>query len=145
MLLQAKNLVKAPQICACGFGLIAKSLQAPLPLTKVDIKANIHESIAKVTFSQTYQNPTDSLLETEYLFPIPPNARFDAFQARYENITINGVIKEKEAAQKEYQTNLQKGNTVAYAEMLKEAPDVMRKLDRNKVIIQTHELNLTFF
>ena len=142
MLPQVKELVKDPQICSCGFGLFAKTLQAPLPLTKVDIKASIHESIAKVTFSQTYQNPTDSLLETEYLFPIPPNARFDAFQARYENITINGVIKEKETAQKEYQTNLQKGNTVAYAEVLKEAPDVMKVQAGN--IKPFTEIQITF-
>ena len=123
---QAKELISNPKICSAGFGLIAKSLQAPLPLTKVDIKADIHESLAKVTFSQTYQNPSDVLLETEYFFPIPPNARFDAFQARYEGVTINGIIKEKEKAKEEYQKNLEKGNTVAYSEILKEAADVMK-------------------
>ena len=126
MLPQAKQLISDPKLYSAGFGLFDKSQQAPLPLTKVDIKADIHESIAKVTFSQTYQNPSDLLLETEYFFPIPPNARFDTFQACYEGVTINGIIKEKERAQKEYQENLQKGNTVAYSEILKEAVDVMK-------------------
>ena len=121
-----KRLPSHPKLSSAEFGLFAKSPKAPLPLTKVDIKADIHESIAKVTFSQTYQNPSDVLLETEYFFPIPPNARFDAFQARYEGVTINGIIKEKEKAKEEYQKNLEKGNTVAYSEILKEAADVMK-------------------
>ena len=116
---QLKAFIPNLQACASGFGLFAEAY-VPLPLTKADIKANIYESIAKVTFSQIYRNPTDSLLETEYRFSLPPNARFDAFQARYEDKIISGMIKEKERAQNE------KGISLAYPGRIKEAPNVIK-------------------
>lgn len=122
----AKPLEPKSNLYNYGFGLFNKSLQTPLPLVKLDISVDVYDSTAKVTFSQTYRNNTDALLETEYFFPIPPNARFDTFQAVYENKTIDGVIREKETAQKEYQQHLKNGNTVAYAEILQDAPDVMQ-------------------
>lgn len=123
----SSNLIEPnPSLYDSGFGLFAKSLKAPLPLTKLDIAVDIFESTAKVNFSQTYYNSSDSLLETEYFFPIPSKARFDSFQAKYEDKTIEGVIKEKETAKQEYQENVEKGNTAAFAEILEETPDVMR-------------------
>ena len=134
MLPSAKTLVSNPKLYSSGFGLFDKSLKGPLPLMKLDISVSIFESTAKVAFSQTYQNTSDSLLETEYLFPVPIDARFDSFQAKYENIVVEGVIKEKRTAEEEYKKNLEKGNTVAYAEVLKSNSDVMKVLIGNQAI-----------
>lgn len=123
MLTEAKGSTSNSELYRSGFGLYAR--QAPLPLTKVDIDV---EPTAKVRFTQPYFNSTDSLLETEYFFPIPSNARFDSFSAKSQDLTIKGVIKKKEEAQEEYKENLEKGNTVAYSEILTENPDVMKVL-----------------
>lgn len=132
MLPEAKSLLEAyPDLYQSGFGLYAPSQKIPLPLTKVDIVVDIFESTAKVRFTQTYVNATDFLLETEYFFPIPADARFDSFLAKSEDKIIKGVIKRKEVAKEEYKENLQKGNTVAYSEISTERPDIMKVLIGN--------------
>lgn len=131
MVSKAKTLTSDPSLYKSGFGLYSADHQAPLPLQKVNIIVDIFESTAKVRFSQTYVNDSDSLLETEYFFPIPPNARFDSFSAKTKDTTIKGVIKKKEEAKTEYKENLQKGNTVAYSEILTDNPDVMKILIGN--------------
>lgn len=70
-------MIKSARRCCFGLYPIPNSKQPPgkpLPLQKVDIKAHIRASIAKIEFKQAYYNGTESLLEVEYFFPIPHNA-----------------------------------------------------------------------
>ena len=97
-----------------------------LPLKSIKNLIEINEGISRVSIIQEYHNNQNVSLETEYLFPINPDAVFDAFQAKIGNKTFIGWIKEKKQAQKEYQENLQKGNTVAYSEIEKTAIDIMK-------------------
>lgn len=65
-------------------------------------------------------------IEAEYFFPISLKDCFDSFSAEFDNKIIKGVIKEKEEARKEYEDNKQKGNLVAYSEIKKDTPDIMK-------------------
>ena len=64
-------------------------------LQELETEVEIFYSIAKVCFTQVYYNPGDTVLETEYLFPINELGVFDKFTAEFEDKYINGVIKEK--------------------------------------------------
>jgi len=97
-----------------------------LPLKSIKNLIEINEGIARVYILQEYLNDKNVSLETEYRFPINPDAVFDGFEARIDNKYLIGHIKEKKQAQQEYQENLQRGNTVAYSEIEKTAIDIMR-------------------
>ena len=125
----AKMAPSAGRCCCFGLHPIPKPNKPTpkhLPLQKVDIKAHIKGSIAKVEFTQVYFNDTDALLEVEYFFPIPNNACFDSFKATYEGTVIEGLIKEKKQAKEEYKQNIKEGNTAAYAEINEETGDIMK-------------------
>lgn len=103
----------------------------PLPLQKIDIKTHIKGSVAKTELAQTFFNDTKDFLEVEYYFPIPYNACFDSFKASFEGTVIEGIIKEKREAKKEYLENFTEGNTTAYAEITEAAGDIMKVLIGN--------------
>ena len=97
-----------------------------LPLQKINVSVHISSSTARVIFEQTYLNNTGKLLEVEYYFPIPTGVAFDSFATKYENTTIQGVIKKKETAQEEYKKSLDEYKTAAYAEIDEATGDVMK-------------------
>ena len=119
------SLIKAIQIPPSTLSINGHP-EISLPLKSIKNLIEINEGISRVSIIQEYHNNQNVSLETEYLFPINPDAVFDTFQAKIGNKTFIGWIKEKKQAQKEYQENLQKGNTVAYSEIEKTAIDVMR-------------------
>lgn len=60
--------------------------------------------IAQVQLEQTYQNDTDITLQAVYHFPVFEQAALCDFQAKYsDGTTVQGVVKEKQAAREEYQ------------------------------------------
>ena len=124
-----KKSIKSQALKARSFGLHpvrnSKS-KNPLPLQKIRVKVDIKSSVARVELIQTFINDTDHLLEVEYYFPIPENACFNSFKATFEHRVIEGVIEEKDKARKDYTTNIQKGNTTAYAEFDEESKDIMK-------------------
>ena len=73
-----------------------------VPLREISYEAEIVNSIVNVTLVQEYFNPTDKILEMEYSFPISPKACVYKFVASFENNRIEGMVKEKEEAKKEY-------------------------------------------
>ena len=91
---------------------------------KTDVKIN--DSIARVCLTQVYHNPTKNALETEYFFPINDLGIFDDFTAIYKERVVNGVIKKKDVAKKEYQEGIKEGHLMGYAEIKEETPDIMK-------------------
>ena len=69
----------------------------------METDVQIMNSIARVTLSQVYENTRDTAIETEYLFPVNDLGVFHSFQAVYQDRVVNGVIKKKEEAKKEYE------------------------------------------
>jgi len=56
----------------------------------------IENNIAKVELSQYYTNPFYYKIETDYYFPISPDATFDSFKATIGNKTLVGIVKDKQ-------------------------------------------------
>ncbi len=73
-----------------------------MPLKTSDYHVEIVNSIANIVLTQEYFNPTDKSLEVEYNFPINPKACVYKFVAEFGKTRIEGVVKEKEQAKKEY-------------------------------------------
>ncbi len=96
-----------------------------LPLKNIKYKVNIENNLAKVELSQYYENTFDYKIETNYYFPISPDATFDSFKAIIDDKTLIGEVKDKTKAKEEYQENLEAGNTVAYSDFDPNSPDIM--------------------
>jgi len=55
----------------------------------------------------------------------------DSFEAKFNNTTIQGIIKEKQEAKQQYQEEFKKGSTIAYSEINNETGDVMKIMISN--------------
>ena len=73
-----------------------------MPLKSSEYYVEIVNSIANVTLTQVYHNPTDQFLEVEYNFPVNPQACIYRFVAEFGKTRIEGLVKEKEEAKNEY-------------------------------------------
>lgn len=49
-----------------------------------------------MNLTQKYYNPTDKFLEVAYSLPMVPDSSIYKFIAEFENVKIEGVVKEKE-------------------------------------------------
>ena len=56
-----------------GVGALKTSL-GNLPLTRMEVEADIVGIFASTTIRQTFKNPTDQALEAVYIFPLPDRA-----------------------------------------------------------------------
>ena len=110
----------------CCWGLYVKQTQTAVPLKSLDISINIIHNTARVFYTQVYYNEANSLLESEFFFPISPDACFDSFEAKFADTTIKGVIKKKEEAKEEYKEAIAQGRTAAYSEINEETGDIMK-------------------
>ena len=81
-------------------GLINKD--GSLPLTSATYNVDICNGLSEVTLIQQYFNPTEKMLEISYRFPISPSICLHNFTATFDKKRIQGVVKEKEEAEKEY-------------------------------------------
>jgi len=114
------------------WGLYSLTTNDPVPLKQLDISIQIIHNTSKVLYSQTYENTSShQLLETEFYFPISPDACFDSFEAEFNDTKIKGVIKKKEKAKKEYDTAIKAGKTAAYSEIQEDTGDIMKVLIGN--------------
>eukprot|EP01134_Creolimax_fragrantissima_P003712 CFRG3712T1 len=93
-----------------------------VPLVTVQAKADIVDMAAKVTVVQHYR---PRLLQTfmdisektfSYAFPLNDKAAVCGFSLKLDGCELDGIVKEKEKAQQEYRTAIQRGNTAALLE-----------------------------
>ena len=103
-----------------------KQTKETIPLKSIFYDVKIKDSVSRTKITQEYENTLTEKLEVEYLFPISAKAVFDKFEAKIGNRIIYGLIKEKSEARAEYTENLEKGNTVAYAEKIDSVNDIMK-------------------
>jgi Ca-activated chloride channel homolog len=83
------------------------------PLRHTDVKAGISGFVARVTVTQSFENPSPSAIEAVYTFPLPHDAAVDDMTIRIGSRTIRGVIKTREEAEKIYAKAIQNGQTAA--------------------------------
>lgn len=96
--------------------------KGPLPLKGLDVQARIDGLISEVTLTQTFVNTHAEMLEATYIFPLPDRAAVTAFRMEVAGRVIEGVLKERAAARKEYDEAIEAGHRAAITE--EERPNV---------------------
>ena len=103
----------------------------PLPILSLKTLVYSEGSYAQIECYQIYRNPYDHPIETNFYFPRTASSVFHRFTAEFRDKRVVGKIMEKEAAKKSYEEHKANGDTVAYAEINKDVPDVMQVLVGN--------------
>ncbi|KAL4467880.1 hypothetical protein ABPG74_013215 [Tetrahymena malaccensis] len=91
--------------------------KVPATLQSVEYKCQIINNILNISLSQTFvSKSSNEYSQTVYFFPIQEGVCLESFEAKYDQKTIKGIVKDKNEAQKEYQENKKQGNFVSYAQ-----------------------------
>jgi Ca-activated chloride channel family protein len=98
-----------------GFGALATA-RGNLPLQALDVRARLDGLLAQVTLSQTFVNPHDEPLEATYLFPLPDRAAVTHFRMEVAGRVVEGVLKERGQARRDYDQAIQSGHRAAITE-----------------------------
>src|SRR5262249_27375941 len=91
-----------------GFGSLSTA-KGHLPLRALDVRA-------QVALSQTFVNPHAEPLEATYIFPLPDRAAVTSFWMRVAGRVVEGVLKERGAARRDYDQALRTGHRASIAE-----------------------------
>jgi len=81
-----------------------------------DIQAQVSGLVARVTVSQSFRNDGQEWVEGIYVFPLPDTAAIDGLRMRIGERVIEGEIREKEQAKKEYEQALSAGKKTSLVE-----------------------------
>jgi Ca-activated chloride channel family protein len=98
-----------------GFGSLATE-KGYLPLQAMQVNAQIEGLLAHVTVCQTFVNTLDEPIEATYVFPLPDRMAVTQFRMEVGGREIEGVLKERAAARKEYSAALKQGHRAAITE-----------------------------
>jgi len=106
-----------------GRRLASQTFDVNVPLVGVEVSAVVHDFVAEVKVNQYYRNNETSDIEATYHFPLDQASAVCGFQAEYEDGTlVNGVVKEKNEAKREYDLAISHGQQ---AQLLEEVrPDI---------------------
>ena len=81
-----------------------------------DIQVQVSGLVARVTVSQSFRNDGQERVEGIYVFPLPDTAAIDGLRMRIGERVIEGEIREKEQAKKEYERALSAGKKTSLVE-----------------------------
>jgi Ca-activated chloride channel family protein len=98
-----------------GFGALATP-RGRLPLRALEVHTRIDGLLAQVNLSQTFVNAFDEPLEATYIFPLPDRSAVTRFRMEVGQRVVEGVLKERTAARREYDVAMQAGHRAAIAE-----------------------------
>eukprot|EP00727_Mastigamoeba_balamuthi_P013410 m51a1_g8692 hypothetical protein (1074) ;mRNA; r:42553-46551 len=112
---QAAQGAKAPQFC----GIVAAG-GADVPMEAASVRARLVDAVAHVVVLQQFANTTAAAIEGKYVFPLDPRAAVTGFEAHVNDRRVVGVVKEKEAARREFREAVARGDG---AYLLDEAAD----------------------
>lgn len=104
-----------------GFGVLSSS-RGPFPLQELHVKAAIDGLSASVVVQQTFVNVFAEPLEATYIFPLPDRAAVSGFEMEVAGRRIEGVLRERSEARREYEQAIRSGYRAAIHE--EERPDV---------------------
>ncbi len=96
-----------------------------VPLKSSEYAVEIVNAVANITLTQLYVNPTDSFLEVGYSFPISPEACIYRFAAEFGKTRVEGVVKEKEEAKREYKEAVSQGKRAAIGTIDENSKDIL--------------------
>ena len=81
-----------------------------------DISADVSGMVARVNVKQTFRNDGQDWVEGVYVFPLPDRAAVDRLRMRIGERFIEGEIREKEQARKEYEAAKVEGKKASLVE-----------------------------
>ena len=93
---------------------VAPTGQFVLEKTEVDVE--ISGVLARVRLEQVFKNPYADRLEAVYVFPLPENAAVDGYSFQIGELVIDGVVKKREEARREYENARDEGRKAALLE-----------------------------
>ncbi|WP_395107504.1 VIT domain-containing protein [Actinomadura sp. SCN-SB] len=112
---------EAPPAPDGGLGALTTD-RGNLPLDTVDVRASITGLAASIEVVQGFRNPFDVPLEATYIFPLPDRAAVTALRMEAADRVIDGVLKERAQARRDYDAAIAAGKRAAIAE--EDRPDV---------------------
>jgi Ca-activated chloride channel family protein len=98
-----------------GFGSLATA-RGPLPLKAMAVEATLEGLLAQVALCQTFVNTLDEPLEATYIFPLPDRAAVTHFRLEVAGRVVEGVLKERAEARRDYDEGLRAGHRAAITE-----------------------------
>jgi Ca-activated chloride channel family protein len=98
-----------------GFGALTTP-RGCLPLQALDVHARIDGLLVQTTVTQTFVNTLAEPLEATYIFPLPDRAAVTAFHMELAGRVIEGVLKERGQARRDYEEALQAGHRAGITE-----------------------------
>jgi Ca-activated chloride channel family protein len=98
-----------------GFGALTTE-RGPLPLKALDVQARIAGLLAETTVRQTFVNTHTEPLEATYIFPLPDRAAVTSFRLEVAGRIVEGQLKERAAARREYDQAIKAGHRAAITE-----------------------------
>lgn len=71
-------------------------------LLDTNVSGSVSGLVSTITIVQKYRNDSNDWVNGQYRFPLPENAAVDSLTLETEGRILHGVVKEKQAAQKEF-------------------------------------------
>ncbi len=87
-----------------------------LPMEAMDVRASITGLSASIQVSQTFRNTLSDAMEVTYIFPLPPRAAVSSFKLEVAGRLVEGIIKERGQARRDYQQAIDDGKRAAITE-----------------------------
>jgi Ca-activated chloride channel homolog len=92
------------------------------PLLRTDVEIKVSGLVARARVTQTFSNPLDEWFEGVYVFPLPESSAVDRLRMRIGERVVEGDIRERGAAKKDYLAARDAGRRAALLEQ--ERPNV---------------------
>ena len=101
-----------------GSGMILEGPDGPMvaPLQSTDALLKVTGNTVRGTVTQRFRNPGAEWLEGTYLFPLPDDAAVDHLRMKVGDKVIEGQIREKEAARREFAKARRQGQRASLIE-----------------------------
>jgi Ca-activated chloride channel family protein len=98
--------------------LLLHSTAGYVPAVRLDTDVNIvvNGLVARVSLMQQFENTSSEWVEGTYVFPLPDRAAVDHMRLYIGDRLIEGEIREKEQARREYQQARQAGSRTSLVE-----------------------------
>eukprot|EP01102_Stenamoeba_stenopodia_P008143 TRINITY_DN2315_c0_g2_i1.p1 TRINITY_DN2315_c0_g2~~TRINITY_DN2315_c0_g2_i1.p1 ORF type:complete len:1006 (-),score=311.18 TRINITY_DN2315_c0_g2_i1:20-2857(-) len=123
-------------------GLLSLSNNVDVALEGVHVEAKILDMVAEVNMLQFYFNDSPTEIQAKYVFPLDSNSAVCDFQAEVNGNIVQGKVKEKQEARREYNAAVQRGDRAYLLE--KNLPDVFQVLVGNIPAYTRCTIKLTY-
>jgi uncharacterized protein YegL len=104
---------------------IVEGIFKPIPLKSLTYSGKIESGVARIEMIQKYHNTYEKTIDVKYQLPILEKIVFDSFSAKFGDTTLEGKVKEKAQAKKEYEEAVNQGQQAAMGSTNSATTDIM--------------------